>query len=63
MTDAEILQSKIDHAHMVRDIELLVNRGTPSRWSRPMGRHRYSRKLTLVYIYDYANDGLTVVGC
>jgi len=63
MTDKDILQSRIDHAHLRADIEQLVKAGTPTRLSRPhLGMIRGGltwRSATLVQ--DYANGAFRIV--
>lgn len=51
MTEAEILQSKIDHGHMRDDIARLVCWNTPSRvgWMH-MGSYRF------VSLFDFASE-------
>jgi hypothetical protein len=49
MTDAEILQSKIDHWHMSHEIEIQVHRNTPSR--RGWGlRNRHGKIEAFCYV-------------
>ena len=63
MTDAEILQSKIDHYFDRDDIVRLVKSGTPTRWSKPLTRwlngSRRNRRRSV--IHDYANDHILVI--
>lgn len=57
MTDAEILQSRYDRAHLRMDIVEVVQRGTPTRWSPPVRVER-TRDFMVAYVRDYANGGL-----
>lgn len=60
MTEKEILQAYIDHAHQRSDIERLVLSGTPSRWSRPLRRSTNRKRIT-VLLRDYADGKIVVV--
>jgi len=52
MTDAEIKQSRIDHGHMLDEIEKLVRESTPCRVGKRKG---YRRPYGYVFeAYDYA---------
>lgn len=50
MTDAEILQAKIDHYFNRLDAEAIVRSNTPSR----IGIRRYAKRGAATKAYDYA---------
>lgn len=62
MTDAEILQSRYDHAHLRADIIELALRGTPTRWSTPLKRVRQQRG-HVVFVRDYTDNAIVVIKC
>ena len=55
MTDAEILQSHIDHFSMTQDIMQMVQTNTPSRWRKVAKNGRRSS-----VVYDFAEDAYVV---
>jgi len=58
MTNAEILQSKIDHAHLRAELYGLVRRNTPSRISMPYKGALKGMQSVFVamLIEDFANN-------
>lgn len=62
MTDAEILQSRYDHAHLREEIAALVQCGTPTRWSLPLRTYPASSRLTIAHIFDYEHGYVLTVG-
>ena len=55
MTDAEILQSRIDHFWAREEIMHVVQSNTPTRWRRI---DKSGRRTSIVF--DYAEDKITV---
>ena len=49
MTDAEIRQSKVDHAHQREEIERIVRHNTPSR----RGLERLPNGRWFIHFYDW----------